>query len=148
MNNIKSDIWESMASLGRDRIALNNKIEEIEGKHSKEIDSIFCEFITVLDTFERAEQIIAERNLGENEDANKAIKRLLNAKKKVLFVLEKFGVERIEFPDNMSVDELCVVTDTEPDSSKPTGEIISIDKPGYKRQGHLIRPAEVVIVKN
>ena len=31
---------------------------------------------------------------------------------------------------------------------RETGDIVSIEKQGYTRQGHLIRPAEVIIVKN
>lgn len=44
--------------------------------------------------------------------------------------------------------ELCEVADTEPDPGRETGDIVSIEKQGYTRQGHLIRPAEVIIVKN
>ncbi len=69
-------------------------------------------------------------------------------RKKALFVLEKFDVKRIEFENSKSVEELCEVSDTEPDSNRETGDIVSIEKQGYTRQGHLIRPAEVIIVKN
>ena len=65
-----------------------------------------------------------------------------------MFVLEKFDVKRIEFENSKSVEELCEVSDTEPDSNRETGDIVSIEKQGYTRQGHLIRPAEVIIVKN
>ena len=98
--------------------------------------------------FERAEQAIKERELDKDDTTKKAINRLLNAKKKALFVLEKYDVKRIEFENNKSVEELCEVSDTEPDPTRETGDIVSIEKQGYKRSEHLIRPAEVIIVKN
>lgn len=61
--------------------------------------------------------------------------------------MEKFNVQKIEFENNKSIEELCEVADTEPDPGRETGDIVSIEKQGYTRQGHLIRPAEVVIVK-
>lgn len=56
-------------------------------------------------------------------------------------------MQKIEFENNKSIEELCEVADTEPDPGRETGDIVSIEKQGYTRQGHLIRPAEVIIVK-
>ena len=63
-------------------------------------------------------------------------------------MLEKYDVKKIIFDDGMSNDDLCSVTDTEPDIDKPNGSILSIEKEGYLRNGHTLRRAEVVIVKN
>ena len=145
---IKDKIANRVSELSRENLTLRNKIEEFEKNQDKKIDEIFCEFLTVIDTFERAEQTIKERELDKDENTNKAINRLLNAKKKTLFVLEKFDVRKIEFENDKSVEELCEVSDTEPDSERETGDIVSIEKQGYTRHGHLIRPAEVIIVKN
>lgn len=146
--SVKNEIANRVSELLRDNLTLRNKLEEFEKSQDKRIDEIFCEYLTVIDTFERAEQTIKKRELDKDETTKKAINRLLNAKKKALFVLEKFDVKRIGFENNKSVEELCEVSDTEPDSNKETGDIVSIEKQGYTRQGHLIRPAEVIIVKN
>ncbi len=145
---VKNEIANKVSELSRENLTLKNKIEELEKNQDKKINEIFCEFLTIIDTFERAEQTIKEREMDKDETTKKAINRLLNAKKKALFVLEKFDVKRIEFDNNKSVEELCEVSDTEPDSNRETGDIVSIEKQGYTRQGHLIRPAEVIIVKN
>lgn len=145
---VKNEIANKVSELSRENLTLKNKIEELEKNQDKKINEIFCEFLTIIDTFERAEQTIKEREMDKDETTKKAINRLLNAKKKALFVLEKFDVKRIEFDNNKSVEELCEVSDTEPDSNRETGSIVSIEKQGYTRQGHLIRPAEVIIVKN
>lgn len=148
MNDIKKTLYEHISKLANNNLTLKNEMDELNKKHEKAIDDICCECISVLDTFEKAEQIIKERGLDEGENAQGAIKRLLNAKKKTWVVLQNHGVELIEFPDNMSVDECCTVCDTEPDSTKETGYILSMEKYGYRRHGKVIRPAEVVIVKN
>lgn len=146
--SVKKEISNKVSELSRENLTLRNKLEKFEKSQDKRIDEIFCEFLTVIDTFERAEQTIIEREMDKDENTKKAINRLLNAKKKALYVLEKFDVKRIEFENNKSVEELCEVSDTEPDSNRETGDIVSIEKQGYTRQGHLIRPAEVIIVKN
>ena len=143
--SVRSEIANKVSELSRENLTLRNQLEEFERSQDKRIDEIFCEFLTVLDTFERAEQTIKERELDKDETTKKAINRLLNAKKKALGVLEKFNVQKIEFENNKSIEELCEVADTEPDPGRETGDIVSI---GYTRQGHLIRPAEVIIVKN
>jgi len=146
--SVKNRIENKVSEISRENLMLRNKLEEFEKSQDKRIDEIFCEFLTVIDTFERAEQTIKEREMDQDENTKRAINRLLNAKKKALFVLEKFDVKRIEFENNKSVEELCEVSDTEPDSDRETGDIVSIEKQGYTRQGHLIRPAEIIIVKN
>ena len=146
--SVRSEIANKVSELSRENLTLRNQLEEFEKSQDKRIDEIFCEFLTVLDTFERAEQTIKERELDKDETTKKAINRLLNAKKKALGVLEKFNVQKIEFENNKSIEELCEVADTEPDPGRETGDIVSIEKQGYTRQGHLIRPAEFFIVKN
>ena len=122
--------------------------KELVEATEKAIDEIFCEFLTVIDTFDRSEEAIKERGWDSEENTQKAIKRLLNAKKKALFVLEKYAVKPIVFEDNKAVDEWCITNGTEPDPTKENGEIITIEKEGYMRNEHVIRPAEVIVVKN
>jgi len=147
-SDIKPTIEEKMADSLRKIVTLQNEKDQAEKNHEKELDDIFAEVLTVIDTFQKSEAIIKERGLDQEENASKAIKRLLNAKKKALSVLEKFNVKRIEFETGMVDDDLCTTVETEPDSNRKNGEIISIEKDGYTRNGHLIRRAEVVIVKN
>ncbi len=144
---IKPFIQEKMAESLNRIVTLQNDKEQMEKNHEKELDGIFVEFLTVIDTFEKSEKIIKERGLDQDENASKAIKRLLNAKKKALSTLEKFNVKKIDLQGVVN-DDLCTTVETEPDSNRKNGEIISVEKDGYTRNGHLIRRAEVVIVKN
>lgn len=80
--SVRSEIANKVSELSRENLTLRNQLEEFEKSQDKRIDEIFCEFLTVLDTFERAEQTIKERELDKDETTKKAINRLLNARKK------------------------------------------------------------------
>ena len=146
--NLKSMIGAKISELLSENLALKNSNEEIVKNNENAIDDIFRDFLSIIDTFERAEETIKERGLDVDENAQKAIKRLLNAKKKAIFVLERYDVKPIVFENNKAIDELCVTNGTEPDPSKEDGTIVSIEKNGYTRNGHVVRPAEVIVVKN
>ena len=141
-------IEQQISDLLRNNKALSNQIEDNHRKGELHLDEIFLDVISVLDAFSREEKVIEDHEWNQSEDSQKAIKRLLNAKKKLNTMLEKHDVKKMSFDDGMSNDDLCSVTDTEPDPEKPNGFIISIEKEGYTRNGHTLRRAEVVIVKN
>jgi molecular chaperone GrpE (heat shock protein) len=144
----KTIIRDKMAESLKAIITLQNEKELLDKAREKELDEIFTEFLTVIDTFEKSEAAIKERGLDQDEKAQKAITRLLNAKKKAISTLEKFNVNKIKFDDGRVDDEVCTTVDTEPDATRENGEIVSVEKEGYTRKGHLIRRAEVVVIKN
>lgn len=141
-------IEQQISDMLRNNKALSNQIEDNYRKEEQHLDEIFLDVISVLDSFSREEKVIEDHEWNQSEDSQKAIKRLLNAKKKLNTMLEKHDVKKMSFDDGMSNDDLCSVTDTEPDPEKPNGFIISIEKDGFTRNGHTLRRAEVVIVKN
>ena len=141
-------IEQKISDILRSNKALSNQIEENKRKEEQLLDEVFLDAISVLDVFSREENVIADHGWNQSEDSQKAIKRLLNVKKKLNSMLVKHNVNKISFKERMSQDDYCVITDTEPVSDKPDGYIISIEKDGYTRNGHLLRRAEVVVVKN
>ena len=141
-------IEQQISDMLRNNKALSNQIEDNHRKEEQHLDEVFLDVISILDAFSREEKVIEDHEWNQSEDSQKAIKRLLNAKKKLNTMLEKYDVKKMSFDDGMSNDDLCSVTDTEPDPEKPNGFIISIEKDGFTRNGHTLRRAEVVIVKN
>lgn len=142
------EIEQKISDVLRNNKELANQIEENKQNQERDLDEIFLDVIAVLDAFSREEKVINDHAWNKTEDSQKAIKRLLNAKRKVCKMLDKYGVMKISFEDGMSDDNLCSVNDTEPHADKPDGFIVSIEKEGYTRNGHLLRRAEVIIVKN
>lgn len=116
--------------------------------HDATLNGIFSDFIAVIDAFENAERKTQEQGLTENEDVQRTLKKMMVAKKKALAIMDKHNVSVITFPNNIAMDEYCVIVDTEPDSSRPDNEIVSIEKNGYKRGDKVLRPAEVIVIKN
>ena len=100
-----SKIRDKISELSEENLSLKNSKEELIKSNEKAIDEIFCEFLTVIDTFDRSEEAIKERGWDSEENTQKAIKRILNAKKKALFVLEKYNVKPIVFDNNKAIDE-------------------------------------------
>lgn len=141
-------IEQQISDMLRNNKALSNQIEDNHRKEEQHLNEVFLDVISILDAFSREEKVIEDHEWNKSEDSQKAIKRLLNAKKKLNTMLEKHNVKKMSFDDGMSNDDLCSVTDTEPDPEKPNGFIISIEKDGFTRNGHTLRRAEVVIVKN
>lgn len=153
-NNIKenieqrrSDIENKIQGFQRMILEQEHKIESLESEKEKELDSIFKDLLAVVDAFEKADKRIAEL-FAENEDVQKARKRFATSKKKLLEILNKNSVSEILFPDGIATLEDCQIEDTEPDTTKPDNTIISIEKAGYRRNGRLLRLAEVIVVKN
>lgn len=141
-------IEQKLSEILKEKKDLSNLIEKNQREREQFLDEVFLDAISVLDAFSREEKVIEDHEWNQSEDSQKAIKRLLNAKKKLNTMLEKYDVKKIVFDDGMSNDDLCSVTDTEPDAEKPNGYILSIEKEGFTRNGHMLRRAEVVIVKN
>lgn len=141
-------VEQKITEILKEKKDLSIKFEKYEKEGEQLLDEVFLDAISVLDVFSREEKVIEDHDWNQSEDSQKAIKRLLNAKKKLNTMLKKYNVEKIVFNDGMSNDDLCSVTDTEPDAEKPNGYILSIEKEGYTRNDHMLRRAEVVIVKN
>jgi molecular chaperone GrpE (heat shock protein) len=132
----------------KDKIIQKDKIETLENQFVIEKRTMLLDIIQIIDAFEKAEEIIIEREWNKTEESEKSIKRLLTAKTKTLSILEKYGVSKFVFNDNMCNDETCKTVGDEPDRVKPNGYIISIEKTGYSHENKVLREAEVIIVKN
>lgn len=125
----------------------DHKIEDLESAREKELDSIFKDLLSVIDAFDKADARLAERYPG-NKEVISARTRFATAKNKLKAILDNNGVAEIKFTNGIATLEDCQIEDTEPDSSKSDDTIVSIEKAGYRRNGRLLRRAEVIVVKN
>lgn len=57
-----SKIKDKISELSVENLSLKNSKEELIKNNEKAIDEIFCEFLTVIDTFDRSEEAIKERS--------------------------------------------------------------------------------------
>lgn len=148
MNEQISAIEAEITRLKQDNLKQKNTIEESSLDHERQIDALVSDVITIIDAFEKAEVKVKKMGLTEDENAQKAIKRMLQPKKMALSVLAKYNVTRIDLDGKPMNADTCIVVDTEPDADKEEGTVLSIEKNGYQRGNRLIRRAEVIIVRN
>ena len=80
-------IEQKLSEILKDKKNLSNMIEENQRKKEQLLDEVFLDAISVLDAFSREEKVIEDHEWNQSEDSQKAIKRLLNAKKN-----EKYGL--------------------------------------------------------
>lgn len=127
---------------------LKNEIEQKEHEKLDLLKDISLNIIDIIDSFERIEESIIEKDYIKIDEVNKTTSRYRTIHKKLLSLLQKHGVTKIEFPDNRLIVGLCEVVETEADSNRKNDEIISIIRNGYIRGKELIRPAQMIVVKN
>ena len=89
-----------------------------------------------------------KKGIDKNEEANKIMNRYKTIQKKLLNLLQKYGITKIEFPDNRLIVGVCEVLETEADNKRKNDEIISVVRSGYIRGRELIRAAQIIVVKN
>jgi len=127
---------------------LRNNIEQKELEKQDQLKEFALSIIDVIDSIENIESSIIERGLDKVEDVSKTMKRYHSVSKKLILILQKHGITRIDFPENMMIADYCEVIEKQPDISKKNDEIVSIVRNGYIRGKELIRAAQVIIIKN
>jgi molecular chaperone GrpE (heat shock protein) len=125
-----------------------NEAEKKENEKHDQLKDISLGIIDILDSFERVEESLIEKGMDKNEEASKTMNRYKTIQKKLLNLLQKYGISKIEFPDNRLIVGLCEVVETEAGSDKKNDEIISVVISGYIRGKELIRAAQIIVVKN
>ena len=148
MDAILSKLESEITEIKKENLKQKNDIEEIALNSEREIDALIFDLISIISAFEKAEIKVNEIGLTADENAAKAIKRMLQPKKVALSILAKYNVNQIDLDGKQVNENLCTIVDTEPDSKKEDGLVVSIEKNGYTRGNRLIRRAEVVIVRN
>ena len=156
MGNTIQNLENILTEWGKTISDLKNKIKNDENERNASYKTLLLDFLQIIDTFEQAEIIIEEKKWNENEIANKAINRLLKAKKKAISVFEKHGVSTMIFENNLATDNDCKIIDTECDRNYPNNYILHTEKKGYylskMKDGEIksenLRSAEVIIVQN
>ena len=137
-----SALDEKITSLQKERAEFKDAARRLQEEKDSLVKEILKDMIGVLDAFERCSTVIDEegrRVQSRYSNVEKTLRRKLNDKG-VFEIALKVG--------DMVDDNLCSTCDTEPNSSMKDGTIIGIEKKGYMFKDIVLRPVEVVIVKN
>ena len=127
---------------------LKNAIEQKENEKHDLLKDLSLKIIDVIDSFENSEEWVTENELNKVDEARRVVSKFKIVHRKLLGLLKEYGITKIAFPDNRLIVGLCEVVETEADSQKKNDEIISVIRNGYIRGKELIRPAQIIVVKN
>lgn len=128
-------------------LELKNSLKQKELEKQDLTKEFFLGIIDIIDSYENKERSLFDKHQG-NQDATKIIESFSVIRKKLLSILLKYGVTRIEFPENKMIMGFSKIIETEPDLERKNDSIISVVRHGYIRGHELIREAELIIVKN
>jgi molecular chaperone GrpE (heat shock protein) len=127
---------------------LTNRVEQKEIEKNDLLKEMALGIIDIIDSCERLEEEIIEKGRNKSKDVSKIMKRYHTIHTKLLYLLQKNEVTKIEFPDNRLLIGACEIAGTAPDSARENDEIISIVRNGYMKGNELIRAAQIIVVKN
>ncbi len=144
INELENNIIQNLQSASN----LKNEVERKENERLDQLKEIFLSIIDILDSFERVEENLIEKNIDNSGEVSKLMMRYKIIQKKLFNILQKYGIKIIEFPDNKLVVGLCEVVEIIADIKRENDEIISIVRTGYIRGKELIRASQVIVVKN
>ena len=127
---------------------LKNEVERKENEKHDLLKDISLSIIDIIDSCENINEWVLNNQYNQIDEAKKTNNRYKTIQKKLLALLQKYGITKIEFPENRLIVGLCEVVETEVDNNRKNDEIISVIRNGYIRGKELIRPAQIIIVKN
>lgn len=148
MKDKYSEIEFEITFLKKENLQLKNDLEQKNLDNNRQIDALINDIIHVVDAYEKAETKVQEIGLLDDENAAKGIKRMLQPKRVALSILSKYNVVQIDLDGKLLDENLCTIVDTEFDSEKEDGFVLSVEKNGYVRGDRLIRRADVIVVRN
>lgn len=143
ISELKNKISNNLSEVLELKTSLKNK--ELEKQDL--MKEFFLAIIEVVDSYENKETSMLEK-LPADSECIKIINSFAAIKKKLINLLSKYGVTKVEFPENKLIIGFSKVVGTEPDPTKKNDSIISIVRNGYIRAHEVIREAELIIVKN
>lgn len=148
MKDKYSQIETEITETKKANLQLKNDLEQKSLDNERRFDALINDIIQILDAYEKSETKVKEMGLMDDENAQKGIKRMLQPKKVALSILSKYNVAQIDLDGKLMDENVCTIVDTEPDSEKEDGLVLSVEKNGYVRGDRLVRRAEVIVVRN
>jgi molecular chaperone GrpE (heat shock protein) len=148
MNQSVSELKQLIIQNLKSTSILKNEVENKENEKHDLIKNVSLNIIDIIDSCENIDEWVIDNEYNEVDEARKTNSRYKTIQKKLLALLQTQGISKIEFPDNRLIVGLCEVIETEADRNRKNDEIISIIRNGYIRGKELIRPAQIIVVKN
>ena len=146
-NEQRSQLQQELGTLLKEKMSLKQSLQQQGEQATSEKEELFLELLEVFDALE-----FFLNYIEENPDPNpKFFKRLPKSlgtvQKKLLDILERRQVERIEFTDTKPDYALCQVVDCEERADLEEHTITKIIRPGFRIEEKILRSIEVITSK-
>ena len=141
-------ISEELGKLKKENIQLQQTLREQKAKSTAESEDLFIELLEVADTLESLLSYL-ENNSNSTPEFIQRLPRSIGAiYRKLLNVLAKRQVVPIELEGSQLDFNLCKVVDREVRTDLANQTITQTLRRGFRRSEKILRPAEVIVVKN
>ena len=143
---MKEKIQNYFTIFQKEIVELKRKLAEEKQESFKKEQEILFDVFETIDAFDNLLENLKNK---ENPDISlkRTIKNIESIRRKILRILEKRGILKIEFPENKAVFGLCKIIDTQNIPELAEEAIIKVVKNGFRKEDEIIRPAEVITVK-
>ena len=98
MSKEQNEIENYITTTLREIVSLKNNIDELENEKKDQFKKLILGIIDVIDSFERAEEGLIEKQLNKTDEVFKTMQRYKLVLKKLQNLLSIHGVTKLEFP--------------------------------------------------
>ncbi|MFW6295945.1 MAG: nucleotide exchange factor GrpE [Halothece sp.] len=138
---------QEISNLYKERVSLQQAIREQQEQHQAANEQLFLELLELFDTLE-----FLLNYLEENPDPNPQFYKRLpksvgSIQKKLLTILKRRQVNRIEFEGEQPDFSCCQVVDCEIRDDLEEHTITKTVRQGFRLEEKLLRPIEVITAK-
>ncbi len=146
VNNIEEQVTTYLKTIVELKQDSNLKKNSYEDKYR----FFLLELISLLDSFEvKFEHYEEKKNKNSlSTESEKIIDSFKTIYRKINSILDSVGVKEIIFEDNKAQIGLCKIIETKPDLDRDNETILFMLKKGFYWHDKVLRPAEVVTVRN
>lgn len=140
----KQDIEETLRSLLKEEVTLRQSIREEKEKSQANQEELFLELLEIFDAMESLINYLAENPEPNPKIFQRLPKSLETIQKKLLIILGRRNVNKIELQDTTADFSLCRVVDCEVRDDIKEQTITKVIRQGFKLEDKLLRPVDVI----
>jgi molecular chaperone GrpE (heat shock protein) len=144
----KEKLKNKLIGFQREIVSLTQSLSEKKRLIEEKEDQYCLELISIIDSFENIFNNLASNETDLDKTSKRVIKSCRAVYRKTSRMLEKKGINKIEFPTNKAQPGLCKIIETQSNTELEEGTIIAIVKNGYQKGKSVLRAAEVITISN
>ncbi|TVQ42306.1 MAG: nucleotide exchange factor GrpE [Gloeocapsa sp. DLM2.Bin57] len=144
----KLKLEQEIADLYKHKSTLIQQIREQKQQHQAQNEELFIDILEVFDSLEFLINYLQENPELTPQALKRLPKSVQSIQKKLLLLLAKRKVNKIEFTQAKPDFNFCQVIDQEIRDDIEEHNITKITRQGFDYDGKILRPVEVIVAKS